>query len=70
MVLYNLSIKHAIVDIVSLKLFFQVGNTRIHIEIILFQIYTHVTSQTYVNNHQKIQWERSSTSDDKILFVL
>jgi hypothetical protein len=37
---------------------------------ILFPIYTYVTSQTYVNNHQTIQWECSSTSDDKVLLVL
>jgi len=38
--------KHTIVDTAYLQLLFQVGNTRIHIEIILFPIYTYVTSQT------------------------
>jgi hypothetical protein len=62
--------KHTIVDMIYLQFFIHVGNTRIHIEIILFQIYTYVTSQTYVNNHQKIQWECSSISDDKASLVL
>ncbi len=70
MVLYNLYIKHTIVDTAYRTLLFQVGNIKIHIELILFQIYTNVTSQTCVNNHQKIQWECSRTSDDKVSLAL
>jgi len=38
-----------------LQLLLWFGHTRIHIEVIIFQVYTYVTSQTCVNNHKKIQ---------------